>query len=63
MIIGKNNFINQTKEINPMRHANVLSKEDMMQRSLNILQDRLNKGHISLDEFNKKCQEINKKNQ
>ena len=67
---GKNNFnnrINTLKEnqqlqsiINPMQHSNILDKKGMKEKSFMMLQDRLNKGLISLDEFNQKCKELGK---
>lgn len=52
---------NDNQVINPMLHSNVLSKSEMHEKSFQMLQDRLNKGLISLDEFNKKCKDLNKR--
>ena len=51
----------ENQVVNPMLHSNVLSKNDMHEKSFQMLQDRLNKGLISLDEFNKKCKELSKR--
>lgn len=77
MIIGKDNFnktftknynpikgnnnTNSFNNINNMKNTNVLDKNEMMDKSFQILQDRLNKGLISLEEFNKQCNKLNKK--
>lgn len=76
MIIGKdkinksftNNYnpVNQTTQsqninINTMKNANVLNKKEMNDKSFMMLQDRLNKGLITLEEFNKMCNKLNKK--
>ena len=57
---NKPNPMNQTSPINTMQHSNIMDKDEMKERSFNMLQDRLNKGLISLDEFNKKCRQIGK---
>ena len=56
-----NNIHSDNQVINPMLHSNVLSKNEMQEKSFQMLQDRLNKGLISLDEFNKKCKELSKR--
>ena len=55
------------EQTNPFRnnpvnnhHPNVMNQREMADRSFDILQDRLEKGLISLDEFNKKCSLLNK---
>ena len=57
-----NNMIHreQNSPINTMQHSNVMNKDEMKERSFEMLQDRLNKGLISLDEFNKKCRQLGK---
>ena len=44
-----------------MQHTDVMNKNDMYDKSFNMLQDRLNKGLISLEEFNKKCAQLGKR--
>ncbi|MBQ6323271.1 MAG: hypothetical protein IJI22_00375 [Bacilli bacterium] len=39
---------------------NINSKSDMADKSYAILQERYNNGLISLEEFTKKCQQLNK---
>ena len=48
-------------DTNTMQHSNVMSKSEMADKSFNMLQERLNNGTISLDEFTKKCNQLNKK--
>ena len=43
-----------------MQHTNVMSKKEMNEKAFSMLQDRLNKGLISMDEFNKKCAQLGK---
>jgi len=45
---------------NTMQHSNVMSKSEMADKSFSMLQERYNNGLISLDEFNKKCVQLNK---
>ena len=47
-------------ENNTMQHSNVMSKNEMADKSFSMLQERYNNGLISLDEFNKKCTQLNK---
>ena len=56
--IYNNPFI---EDINSMQHSDPTSRDNMRDKSLAMLQDRLEQGTISLDEFNKKVSEINKK--
>ena len=48
------------KDNNIMQHSNVMSKNEMADKSFSMLQERYNQGLISLDEFNKKCNQLNK---
>ena len=54
---GRNVFV---KDIKEQAHSNVVSKDEMYDKSLAMLHERLAKGLISLDEFNKKCAELAK---
>lgn len=57
--INKKN--NQWNNINHTpKYYNVNSTKDMHEKSFDMLQERLNNGLITLDEFNKKCNELNK---
>ena len=44
-----------------MQHTNVMSKNEMNDKALAMLQDRLRKGLISMDEFNKMCNQLGKR--
>ena len=45
---------------NAKQYNNPLNKNEMADKSFAMLQERFNNGLISLDEFNKKCRELNK---
>lgn len=69
-IPGNNNMTeNQSpSQFNPMieanrtmQHTDVTSKDEMTNKAFAILEDRLNKGLISMDEFKKKCAQIGKR--
>ena len=51
------------KDDKAMNYANVNSKHEMADKSFAMLQERLNNGLISLEEFNKKCQQLNRRRQ
>jgi len=51
----------ENQQINTMQHSNILDRSEMKEKSFNMLQDRYNKGLISIEEFNKKCSELGKK--
>ena len=64
--VNKNN--NQAPGINPMientrtmQHTDVTNKNEMHNKAYSILEDRLNKGLITMEEFNKKCAQIGKR--
>ena len=52
---------NITKDIFSMEGGNASSSNDMYNKSIAMLNDRLEKGTITMDEFNKKCRDIAKK--
>lgn len=58
------NLNKQPKSFTPndplMKQYNVSNRNDMREKSIAMLEDRLHKGLISLDEFNKKASQINK---
>ena len=46
---------------NTLKHRDVLNKNDMNDKAFSMLQDRLNNGLITIEEFNKKCTELGKR--
>ena len=46
--------------INSMQHSDPISREEMRDKSIAMLQDRLENGLITLEEFNQKVKNINK---
>ena len=75
MIIGKNTKINHNmnqnfnSEVNPKpftddihkkQYTDVTSKNEMADKSFAMLQERYNNGLISLEEFTKQCNKLNK---
>ena len=50
-----------TQDIKSQQHINPINKNDMTDKALALLHERLEQGVISLDEFNKKCKELGKK--
>ena len=52
-----------TQDITTKQRVNPTSKNDMYDKTLAVLHERLNQGSITLEEFNKKCQELGKKRQ
>ena len=52
-----------TQEITTKQHVNPTSKNDMYDKTLALLHERLNQGAITLEEFNRKCRELSKKRQ
>ena len=66
--INENNIhTNQSPIVSPMNekastmiHTDVMNKNDMYNKSFAMLQERLNNGTISMEEFNRKCRELGK---
>ena len=58
MGINPNPYVEDIKSIN---HSNPISNKDMRTKSLAMLQERLDNGLITLEEFNKKCNALSKK--
>lgn len=54
----KNPFVD---DIKTKHYSDPTSAKSMNNKSLAMLQERLNNGLISLEEFNKKCAKLNKK--
>lgn len=52
-----------TQDIKTNKHVNPVNNHDMADKTLSLLHERLKQGMISLDEFNKKCEELGKKRQ
>ena len=50
-----------TKNIFNMGSSNINNEDAMYEKSIALLNDRLEKGTITIDEFNKKCSELAKK--
>lgn len=50
-----NNYLQNKKEV---QHINVTNQKEMTDRSFEILQERLNAGLITMEEFNRKCQNL-----
>lgn len=74
MIIGNNNNNNFSKNqiptLNPLienerikNHTNVNSKTEMANKAYSILEERYRSGLITLAEFTKKCNELQKQRQ
>ena len=58
---NKKTSINQNHQIEIMQHSNVMSKNEMADKSFSMLQERLRNGTISIEEFIKKCIQLGKK--
>ena len=58
----KNNSLNleHSNINNTNKYKDINNQNEMIDRSLEILQDRLNKGLISHDEFQKQCAKLGK---
>jgi len=54
----KNKILQENTQIN--HYSNTTSKSEMADKSFAMLEERYKKGLISLAEFNKKCNQINK---
>jgi len=48
-------------DVNSTRFNNPLDRDQMSDKTLAMLHDRLSKGLISMEEFNKQCNELAKK--
>ena len=71
MIIGNNNFDSLKKNNNPLNkpmvdinrktyHTDVTDKDEMADKSFAMLEERYKNGLISLDEYTKECNKLNK---
>ena len=62
--IFKNNPVNTGLHDNleTMAHSDIMNANEMHDKSFAMLQERLNNGLITVEEFNKKCNELNKNN-
>lgn len=54
---NNNGFI---KDLQQHQHVNPTSKHDMHDKTLALLNDRLQKGQITMEEFNKQCTQLGK---
>ena len=52
---------NPTMNNNTNMNNNITNSNEAVDKSFQILKDRLDNGLITLDEFNKKCSQINKR--
>lgn len=52
-----------TQDIKTKQHTNPANNNEMYDKTLSLLHERLEQGSISLDEFNKKCEELGRKRQ
>ena len=55
--LKKNQFVEDIKTLN---YSNPTNSKQMRNKSLSMLQERLDKGLITLEEFNRKCKNIGK---
>ncbi len=55
-----NNHIPMNENTSSFIHTNVTNKDEMKNKAFAMLQERLNNGTISIEEFNKKCYELGK---
>lgn len=55
-----NNSNGFVKDLSQQSHVNPTNKQDMRDKTLALLNDRLQKGQISMDEFNKQCTQLGK---
>lgn len=56
-----NNFYPSQNNCKIMQHNNILSKCESSNNAFAILQERLDNGLITIDEFNKRCIELGKR--
>lgn len=59
----RNHKINATNPKDILKYHDVTNRNDMADKSLAMLQERLNNGLISLEEFNQKARKINQSRQ
>ncbi len=52
-----------TEDISTMKYTNINNKNEMYTKSIALLHDRLSKGLITLDEFNKQINRLTKQTQ
>lgn len=62
----KENAVNTRGIVSPIshdtiQHKDVLNQNDMNDKAFAMLQERLNNGLISIEEFNKKCTQLGKR--
>ena len=55
-----NNFTSNSNSINTNRYKDINNSNEMSDISLDMLQDRLNRGLISYEDFQKQCAKIGK---
>ncbi len=57
---SKNNMPYFAEDTHKKHYSDVNSKKEMSDKSFAMLQERLNNGVITLEEFNRKCNKLNK---
>lgn len=60
-INSKNNTFGFNEDLSTYKHTNPTNDIDMYDKSIAMLQERYKNNLISLDEFNKKCEQLGKK--
>lgn len=55
-----NNFTSNSNSINTNRYKDINNSNEMLDKSLEMLQDRLNHGLISYEDFQKQCAKLGK---
>lgn len=69
MDLIKENHQNTQNKINPFvddfsnkQYIDPTNKQSMKEKTLTLLNERLKQGHISIDDFNRECEKLNKLN-
>ena len=57
MLNNTNGFV---KDLSQHQHVNPTNSSDMHDKKLALLNDRLQKGQITMDEFSKQCRQLGK---
>lgn len=65
ILSSKANFKDNTftEDLSTFKHTNATNNNDMYDKSLAMLHERLDNNLITLEEFNKKCEQLGKKRQ
>ena len=57
-INNKSPFVKEPTILDHVQHSNVLDKNEMREKAVNMLQERYSNGSITLEEFNKQCKKL-----